>query len=261
MTTDHDRLRRLALVLEDLEGDDLARASAHVEQCAECAGLRARLTAAEARMRAVPGLPAAPDPLATLSADDRAAARASRAALVAGAGGGSRAPRWPRLLPMALAAAAAFALLVPALAPRGTIRDLRLGSPLVLRGEDAASPSRGVSFRLSRAGYPVLVHVDAGGSVRLLHPAGGEAARPIAAGVAVLLPRPELGDAWRSGLTPGCGTYLLAVATERPPATAQLAALAAITTTGGPALAVREAARRLRDLAGEVERLDDEGCH
>lgn len=261
MTTDHDRLRRLVLVLEDLEGGELAMASAHVAQCPACAGLRASVIAAETRMRTVPGLSTAPDPLAALGAEEQAAAAASRAALLAGSDGGARAPRWPRLLPMALAAAAALALLFPALAARGPIRELQLGSPLVLRGGDAATAGRGVSFRPSRAGYPVLVHVDAGGTVRLLYPTGGDAGRPVAAGVAVLLPRPEHGDAWRSGLTPGCGTYLLALATERPPTTAQLAALAALTTAGEPGPAVREAARRLRELAGAVERLDDEGCH
>lgn len=263
MTTEHERLRGQVLVLEDLEGDELAQATAHLESCRDCADVRARLTAAEARMRAVPGLSAARDPLASLPPAERAAAAASREAILAGAGAGGngRARSWPRLLPMALAAGAALVFLVPTLADRSPVRDLQLGSPLVLRGDEAVAPARGVSFRLSRPGYPVLLHIDAGGKVRLLHPATAEPTRPVAAGAAVMLPTPEQGDAWRSGLTSGCGTYLLAVATERPPVPERLAAFAALSTDGDPRAAVRGAASLLRDTVGAVERLDDEGCH
>lgn len=262
MTTDHDRLRGLALVLEDLEGDELALARDHLAGCAECAGLRERVTAAEARMRAVPGLSAAREPLASLSPAERAAADVSRRALVAGAvtDGRGRRKTWPRLLPMALAAGAALIVLGPSLTGRGPVRDLRLGSPLVLRGEASTTPPRGVSFRLARSGYPVLLHVDAGGAVRLLHPAPASPSPPLAAGTLVLLPPPESGDAWRSGLTPGCGTYLLAVATGRPPTPAQLAALATLTTGGDRRAAARGAERLLRETIGAVERLDDEDC-
>lgn len=263
MTTEHERQRGLALVLEDLEGDELAQATAHLASCRTCAELRARLSSAEARMRAVPGLSAARDPLASLPPADRAAAAASLQAMLAGAGAGGhgRARPWPRLLPMALAAGAALIFLVPALVDRGPVRDLQLGSPLVLRGDDAAAPAPGVSFRLSRPGYPVLLHIDAGGEVRLLHPVPTGPMRQVAAGAAVMLPTPEQGDAWRSALTPGCGTYLLAVATEQPPAPERLAAFAALSTDGDQRAAVRGAANLLRDTVGAVERLADEGCH
>jgi hypothetical protein len=263
MTTEHERLRGLVLVLEDIEGDELARATAHLASCPSCAELRTRLSSAEARMRGVPGLSAAPDPLATLPPADRAAAAASHRALLAGAdsGGHGRGRSWPRLLPMALAAGAALVFLVPALVDRGPVRDLQLGSPLVLRGDHAAAPAHGVSFRLSRPGYPVLLHVDAGGEVRLLYPVPAEPMRQVSAGAALMLPTPEQGDAWRSGLTPGCGTYLLAVATERPPAPERLASFAALSTDGDRRAAVRGAASLLRDTVGAVERLDDEGCH
>jgi hypothetical protein len=98
------------------------------------------------------------------------------------------------------------------------VRDLRIGSPLVLRGEASApaAEAHGVSFRLTKSGYPVLIHVDGAGAVRLLHPASGAPPTRLGKDRLALLP-PGGADAWRADLAPGTETYLLAVATREPP--------------------------------------------
>ena len=209
----------------------------------------------------MPGLAADEHPLTTASPLERAQAAASLAALLAGQRAGFRL-RLRRIMPLAIAATIVFAALLPTFGRRSPVRDLVIGSPLVLRGgaNAPAAAEHGVSFRLARAGYPVLVHIDGAGVVRVIHPAPGETPARVPADQLVLLPAPQSSNDWRADLAPGCETYLLAVATDDAPEAAALAALAATTPAESHGAAVRRASKQLGKLVGTVLRRDGPGC-
>ena len=254
MSTEHERLRKLVLVWEDLEGDELAETTAHLLDCESCGRLRERVLAAEAVPRSIAALPAAPEPLAAFHSAERAQAKASLKALLGESRGGSQGrPRW--LLPLALAAVIVFAAVLPAQRPRTPVRDLQVGSPLVLRGdqETPAATEHGVSFRLARPGYAVLIHVDGAGAARLVYPAPGEDPVRIGTDQRVLLPPARTGEAWRAGLAPGCETYLLAIAADdAPPDGATLGSLAFSPPRSTRDDAIGAVRRQLADLFGPV---------
>lgn len=258
MTHEHERLRQLVLCLEDLDGDERQQAEAHLAGCVDCARLRARVLAVEARVRMVPALPDASDPLVGFGDDERAQARASRERLLAGQRNDFR-RKLRRIMPLALAAVAATAVLAPLAARRPILRDVQIGSPLVLRGGTPPAADFGLGFRMARAGYPVLLHVDAAGRVRLLYPALNDPAARFVRDQLVLLPPPDDGDAWRANVPTGCETYLLAAALV-PPGPQALFDLASLPPAPTRAEAVRAASRRLADLVGKVVRRDAEGC-
>jgi hypothetical protein len=258
VNSDCSKLRRLILVEEDLEPQERDGVREHLQRCAACRALRDRLLAAESVARSVESLPETDAPLASLSEVERAQARASLAALLA-AQGARPLPFWRRPLPLALAAVAALAIVWPVLREDSPVRDLRVGSPLVLRGDDpaAAAAPHGVSFRLAEPGYPVLIHIDGAGEVRVIHPAGGDPAVRLPEGRLVLLP-PVASTAWREGLAPGPETYLLAVAAESPPPATLLQPLSA-PAAGSRRDAIRAAAARLERAVGPVSRCDGPG--
>jgi hypothetical protein len=248
-------------VFEELDADERRDAEAHLRDCAECRRLRERLVAAEGTLRAVPGLSADEDPLAAASELERAQAGASLAALLAG----QRTPfrsRLRRIMPLAIAATIVFVTVLPILGRRSPVRDLAVGSPLVIRGDEdsPAATEFGVSFRLTRAGYPVLIHIDGAGVARLIYPAPDEAPTSVPADRLVLLPPPRSSQAWRAELAPGCETYLLAIATDSVPDAGTLAALNAAAAGGSRDDAVRGAAKRLGKMVGTVLRRDGPGC-
>lgn len=261
MAPDHAHQRRLILGHEDLEGDERAEADAHLAQCATCRRLLDRVLAAEAAVRSVASLPATGDPLAGLSDVERAQARISRDSLRKD--GPERSlfrfrPR--RLLQFAIAAVMVFAVLLPVLHHGTPVRDLQIGSPLVLRGGDdePAATEHGVSFRLARAGYPVLIHVDGAGVARLVFPAPGTPPSRFAKGQQALLPPPQAGLRWRDALAAGCETYLLAIATGPTPP--DLSTLTHLPTAASRDDALRAASKRLVRLAGPVARRDASNC-
>ncbi len=256
MTSECTRLRRLILVEEDLEAQELSEVRRHLQSCSACRSLRDRVLTVEDAVRAVAALPETPDPLAASSEVERDQARASLSALLA-APATRPSPRWWRPLPLALAAVVALAVFWPALQSGAPVRDLRVGSPLVLRGGTPApaGETHGVSLRLKKPGYPVLVHIDGGGAARLLHPTAGAPPALMAEGRLVLLPTGDA-PAWRADLAPGPETYLLAVATREPPDPAQLRALLAI-AAGTRQEAIRTVAERLSATVGKVSRCDD----
>ncbi|MEZ4386075.1 MAG: hypothetical protein R3D98_00575 [Candidatus Krumholzibacteriia bacterium] len=264
MKTDHAELRRMVLMLEDLDDAERRVAADHLAGCDACARLREGVLRAEGVARAVAGLPAADDdPLAGLSEAERAQARASLGTLLAGGGAaGARRRLLHRVIPLALAAAAALLILLPGVGERTPVQDLQIGSPLVLRGAPGspATIEHGLSFRLRHDGFPVVLHVDGAGTVRLIHPSPGSPPRKWSQGERVLLPSPDRQAVWRSALTPGCETYLLAIATKHAPTAADLAALAALPPAAGRDEAVRAASRRLGELVGTVARRDAAGC-
>lgn len=218
MSMEHDRLRQMILVLEDLDGADREAADEHLGACDSCRRLRERLLEVEAAGRDVDPLPLDDDHLDGLTATERLQARSSLSALV-----NRRTRRMTQnlkwIVPMAMAAALVMIALAPHLRRDGVVYDLRVGSPLVLRdATDAPAASRhGVSFRLRRPGHPVLVHVDGAGAGRLVHPLPGDPPGPLVADRLVLLPPPARGDSWRDGLAPGQETYLLAVSDPGSP--------------------------------------------
>ena len=258
MNVDHARLRGLVLALEELEAPEQVEAEAHLHACGDCRRVRDHLLAAERRLRDVPGLSATDDPLATASSLERAQAQASLTALLASQRTRFRL-RLRRIMPLAIAATIVFAAVLPTLGRRSPVRDLAIGSPLVLRG-DAQSPAaaaHGVSFRLVHDGYPVLIHVDGAGVARVLHPAPGTTPARVPADQLVLLPPPRSSMDWRTGLAPGCETYLLAIATDAAP---DLSALRTAPAGASRDAAVRDAAKQLRRLVGAVVRRDGPGC-
>ncbi len=256
MTSECTRLRELILVEEDLDEVESSEVRRHLQGCSACRALRERVLAVEDAVRSVAALPEAPDPLAALSRIERRQARSSLAVLLF-THGGRQFPWWWRSMPLALAAVVAFAIVLPALQRGAPVRDLRIGSPLVLRGEASApaAEAHGVSFRLTESGYPVLIHVDGAGAVRLLHPASGTPSARLAKDRLVLLP-PGGADAWRSGLAPGTETYLLAVATREPPNPMSLQSLLGVSTRSREQT-IRDVAERLCAYVGEVSRCDD----
>ncbi|MGD9546440.1 MAG: hypothetical protein AB7V45_02725 [Candidatus Krumholzibacteriia bacterium] len=254
MNSDHGRLRRLVLGCEDLEGSQREEALAHLAECPDCRRLREQVLAAEAVIRSVERLPEAepaPDP----------AAKASLEALL-GAVSGSRFTA-TRVVPLALAAALALVALAPLLGPSSPVRDLQVGSPLVLRGDSGAAADlrHGVSFRLNEAGYPVLIHVDGAGDARLLHPRQGEAPALYPEGELVFLPRPGAAGDWRENLAPGCETYVLAViAADEPPEAQSLESFILKASPGPRRDAVGDLRRRLKDVFGNAAVRDDPDC-
>ncbi|NTV03496.1 hypothetical protein HGA89_01085 [bacterium] len=256
MTSECTRLRQLILVEEDLDAVESSEVRRHLRACPACRTLRERVLAVEDAVRSVAALPEAPDPLAALSQIERRQARSSLAVLLF-TQGGRPLPRWWRPLPLALAAVVAFAIVLPVLQRGAPVRDLRIGSPLVLRGEASApaAEAHGVSFRLTKSGYPVLIHVDGAGAVRLLYPAFGAPPTRLGKDRLALLP-PGGADAWRADLAPGTETYLLAVATREPPNPRSLQSLLGVSTRSREQT-IRDVAERLCAYVGEVSRLDD----
>ena len=256
MTSECTRLRRLILVEEELGEQELAEARRHLQACPACRALRARVLAVEDAVRSVAALPETPDPLASSSEVERVQARDSLAALLAAQE--TRPPRrWRRAPPLALAAVVALAVILPVLQLGSPVRDLRVGSPLVLRGdaETPAGGTHGVSFRLKKSGYPVLVHIDGDGAARLIHPAAGAPPALLAKDRLVLLP-PGEEAVWRADLAAGPETYLLAVATKGPPDREHLQALLPV-AAGSRQDAIRAVTAQLSDAVGKVSRCDD----
>lgn len=256
MTSECTRLRRLVLVEEELGEQELAEARRHLQECPACRALRARVLAVEDAVRSVAALPETPDPLAASSEVERVQARDSLAALLAAQE--TRPPRrWRRAPPLALAAVVALAVILPVLQRGSPVRDLRVGSPLVLRGdtETPAGGTHGVSFRLKKSGYPVLVHIDGDGAARLIHPAVGAPPALLAKDRLVLLP-PGGEAVWRADLADGPETYLLAVATKGPPDREHLQALLPV-AAGSRQEAIRAVTAQLSDAVGKVSRCDD----
>lgn len=254
MKQDHARLRRLVLGYEDLGGSLRDEALAHLAECSDCRRLRDRVLAVEAVIRSVKPLPAtepAPDP----------AAEASLEELLGAAPRSRYSPS--RNVPLALAAMLALIVLVPLLRPSDPVRDLRVGSPLVLRGESdaAADLRRGVSFRMERAGYPVLVHVDGAGDARLVYPRPGEAPTLYPEGESVFLPPPDTASDWRKDLAPGCETYILAVGDATAPVqAATLVSFHFVESSDPRGNAVRDVRRRLQAVFGNAAVRDDPDC-
>lgn len=262
MNKEHGRLRRLVLGWEDLSDSERAQADNHLLSCADCRSLRERILAVEAIVRDVSILPDAVQPLAGAEPDLLTEARASRDALLGPGPAGSRFGL-RTMLPLALAAVIAAAFIIPRLNDRSPIRDLQVGSPLVLRGdlEAPAAMPHGVSFRLTQAGYPVVVHVDGAGTPRLIHPAPGAAADLVATDRLLLLPPPSAGSAWRNGLAEGCESYLLAVVpAASPPPLAELADLDDVSVLASREETIGRLRERLARWPGAVVRIDGPGC-
>ena len=157
--------------------------------------------------------------------------------------------RWKPVIPMALATVLVLVILAPSMRRHSLVYDLQVGSPLVMRSVEEASPAakHGLSFRLRRAGHPVLVHVDGEGAARLIYPAPGEGPSPRQADQLILLPPPGVVPEWRSDLAPGRETYLLAVFDAgAPPGQQELASLPRL----GPGLDREETIRRVRKALG-----------
>jgi hypothetical protein len=255
MNDQHRRLRRLVLGCDDLDGALREQALAHLEECRECRELRARVLAAEEAFRSVEPLPEIGPP-----ADAEAAASLDR---LLKTGRTSRLPRVGTLVPLALAAGLALVLLGPLLGPSGPVRDLQMGAPLVLRGHPAAGDAllQGVSFRLEKPGYPVLVHIDGAGDARLVHPRSPEEPAPCPAGERVFLPPPGPPGTWRTEPAPGCETYVLAVADlGSPPSAGSLAALLLDASSGSRRDAVAEVRRRLNAAFGNAAVCNGPDC-
>jgi len=254
MNSDHGRLRRLVLGCEDLDGPLRDEALAHLEECPDCRRLREQVLAAEAVIRSVDRLPEAepaPDP----------AAKASLEALLGTVPRSRFTPA--RVVPLALAAVLALVALAPLLGPSSPVRDLQVGSPLVLRGDSGAAADlrHGVSFRLEKAGYPVLIHVDGAGDARLIHPRQGEEPALYPAGEPVFLPPPGVAADWRENLAPGCETYVLAVsAADEPPEAQSLESFIFKASPGPRRDAVGDLRRRLKDAFGNAAVCEDPDC-
>jgi hypothetical protein len=261
MSQEHERRRRQVLMLEDLDGVERERADEHLESCASCRRLRERLLAAEATGREFARPPSGDDPLGGLSELERAQARASLAALQRTARRGSPV-NLGRLTPLALAAILLAAVLLPLQRERSPVSDLQVGSPLVLRGEasQAAATEHGVSFRLRQAGYPVLLHVDALGTVRLLYPEPGSQPEKHAADQLLLLPPPGRGADWRADLPSGRETYLLGVVPgDSPPSGADLGRLPGLIAGPDREQVAAQALRQLQAICGRAVRLEAPG--
>jgi len=261
MSQEHERQRRQVLELEDLDGEERAQAVQHLESCASCRRLHERVLEAEAVVREFARPPSGEDPLGSLSRLERAQAQASLATLKRSERR-SRAVNLKRLAPLALAAVLLAALLIPWQQEQSPVSELQVGSPLILRGEGqpAATLEHGVSFRMQQAGYPVLLHVDALGTVRLLHPAPGAEPAFYAADQLLLLPPPSRSADWRADLPPGRETYLLAVATgEAPPPTADLEGLAGREPGADREQVAVEILRQLQAICGHAVRLEAPG--
>lgn len=213
MTTDHDRLRDLVLILEDLDGDSQRTAQRHYEECPSCRRLLDAIRETERRVRDMPSIPFdANDPLRDLDAESRAAAERSRTELLESVldgrrGGGSSGRKRlgrPRVVIPLLAAAMLGAVL---LWPRGedrsrdVIRDFRVAPAAQTRDADGGHWGEGdafvLRFELARVAYPFVVHVGEEGGLELLHPPSTEAAlRPAEPGVGHRLPPAGDQEAW-----------------------------------------------------------------
>lgn len=255
MNDRHRRLRRLVLECDDLDGMLRDQALAHLQECHECRDLRDRILAVEEAVRSVAPLPEigpAPD----------AAAEASLERLLETVRTG-RFPRARAVVPLALVAGLAAVVLLPLLGPSGPVRDLQVGAPLVLRGDPAVGEEllRGVSFRLERPGYPVLVHIDGAGDARLVFPRPPAAPAPCSADELVFLPPPGSPGAWRDDLAPGCETYVLAVADlDSPPTAGSLTAFLFDASSGSRRDAVGDVRRRLKAAFGNAAACDGPDC-
>jgi hypothetical protein len=208
----------LILAHEDLDQAARARADAHLASCAECRELLTRLRDLEARAAGVDGLHHGgdDDPLGALSEAERAAAVRSRQALVARLPRAHRPRRSRRLVTGAAGALALAAVLVLMVTGpwRGgdsahgpVLGDLRLAPAVVAR--DAAGPAGEgvpggasgapvtVRFTPVRAGWPLVVRVDAAGTT-LLTPTPAGAGWRVAANRPAVLPPPGSGVTWRA---------------------------------------------------------------
>ncbi len=258
MSREHDQLKEMILVLEDLDGGERKSAEEHLGACASCRRLRERLLEAEAAGRDTNPLPLEDTPLTSLTEIERAQAGSSLSALLNPASRRrARRTRW--IAPLALAAALVLVALAPHLRRDSMVHDLRIGSPLVLRdaAHDPAASKHGVSFRLRLAGYPVLVHVDGDGIGRLVYPSPGELPGLRPAGKLILLPPPAMLHTWRSGIAPGRETYILAVFDpDSPPGREELAALSNLEPGADRGETIRRFHRMLKTAGATVVRLD-----
>jgi hypothetical protein len=272
MTHNHDHLRELVLVYEELEPEEKRLADSHLGECADCASLLAklqRLERASDLRGAVPELDRV-----RLGTAERAAAEASLAALRArvalpatAAPGTAPSPatrprsaaaalwEWAHRAPVLVRLAPALAVLLVAwlLWPRPPIAPLLRGAELArysgMRGEAGEGFRTGEAFvlrlELAAPARPVVYHVDPEGRIDLLYPGPGEAAPALVPAGAVTLPPEPSGIEWRFEGTPGAETFLVAAArTDRP-----LPRLDSLRTLPSGS---REA--RIRALASSIER-------
>ncbi len=258
MSREHDRLKQMILVLEDLDGAERKSEEEHLDACVSCRRLRERLLEAEATGRDTDPLPLEDAPLNRLTEIERAQARSSLSAILnPGTRRRARSIRW--IAPLAVAAALVLVALAPHLRRDSAIYDLRVGSPLVLRdaADEPAASRHGVSFRLRSAGHPVLVHVDGEGVGRVVYPSPDELPRLRAAGKLILLPPPAGEDMWRSSLAPGRETYILAVFDpDSPPGREGLEALSNLEPGADRGETIRRFYRMLEYAGSAVVRLD-----
>ena len=241
--SDHAHLRRQVLSVEDLRGEPRRRAERHLEECAACRALLARVRATEEEGRAVP-IPISErgevDERSDggwkrhLDADEREAERRSRRALLERVASSSRPDgvrrdrrQRRRVVPFAvLATAAVLALL---LWPRGEqhpVAGFDVAPAERVRGGETGWRSGDavvVEFSLRRDAYPVLVHVDDHGRPTLLHPASvDQPLERMPARQTRVLPEDARQEAWVLEGAGERGSFLLAIA---PRAEVDLAAL------------------------------------
>ncbi len=279
-TSEHERLRRLVLSWEDLDGPERAEAQTHLDECAACRELRATFE----RHERAPGphgeLPAsALSQPPSLSQAERSAEADSRRALLSRLGLGEQPPAparhlrparrsWPRwpvwLAPAAAAAVVLFMWLVPPMPKQApVVEELSAVRPgLVRGGGDAAAPDSawrsGDAFelraRLSHAGWPAIVLVDPAGDVSLLRPAEGESLR-VGAGLQRLAPADPAHE-WVLEGAAGPEDLFVAVRTDGPFDRAALEReLAAAARAGSREHRLEQVRRALERHVGAVRRM------
>lgn len=162
------------------------------------------------------------------------------------------APRVPRVLVLGLLTA--LTLLVFLTVTWSSLRTRPTGIAsldlVVFADDDGPGVGYVVDFESERAGYPVVLHVDADGFPSLLFPAGGLAR--VEAGRRFRLPDPEGHAIWWSA--PGASATVLTVLAENPPADVdRLVELVerAAARADDPGRALRNVESVLRDRLGE----------
>jgi hypothetical protein len=227
----------LILAYEELDAGPRAAADAHLAACEPCRALLARLQAAEATLPAGVDLD---DPLADLPPETRAAADASRSALLARVARKRRSlVPWPRggglgfVLPLAAVLVVITGIAVFERNAADPFDALRLAPAVVTRDAPAElQPGSAVSIRFTadRDGWPVVVQADASG-VRLLCPTPDLAGWPVRAGLPVVLPPPGTGVTWALGEDAPAERWWIALSADP---VSDPAALAALLTADGP---------------------------
>lgn len=195
----------LILAFEELDGDDRRRAEAHLAGCAECRELLARLQGLDAAARP---LELTDEPLAGLSAAERAAAGTSREAMLRRLALGSSRTAWWRRRGTGLGALALAATLTAVvwLGSPGDRDDLpfanqRLAAQVVARdGAVQLAVGDPLTIRLTpeRDGWPVVVRVSQG-RAELMHPVTDQTPWTLRAGKPAILPPLGSGPVWALG--------------------------------------------------------------